>query len=186
MEADFESQSSKVDSVSTSGLSSIAEIARKVVEKEAQLAKLEDEAKETKKALLQLTDQDLPAMLQEIGLTRFDLDDGSVVTVKPTYGGYIKHDNKEEAHQWLKDHGHDDLIKNQITVAFGRGEDAKATEFLEFATQAGHAPAQSKTIHPSTLKAWVKEQVENGSEFPMDLFGAFIGQRATIKRGLKK
>lgn len=68
-------------------------------------------------------------MLQEIGLTRFDLDDGSVVTVKPTYGGYIKHDNKEEAHKWLKDHGHDDLIKNQITVAFGRGEDAKASEF---------------------------------------------------------
>lgn len=51
MEEDFESQSSKVDSVSTSGLSSIAEIARKVVEKEAQLARLEDEAKETKKAL---------------------------------------------------------------------------------------------------------------------------------------
>jgi hypothetical protein len=32
-----------------------------------------------------------------------------------------------------------------------------------------------------TLKAWVKERVEKGSEFPSDLFGAFIGQRAVIK-----
>jgi hypothetical protein len=29
----------------------------------------------------------------------------------------------------------------------------------------------------------VKERVENGDEFPMELFGAYIGQRATIKKG---
>jgi hypothetical protein len=27
----------------------------------------------------------------------------------------------------------------------------------------------------------VKEQVERGNEFPMELFGAYIGQRAIIK-----
>jgi hypothetical protein len=32
-----------------------------------------------------------------------------------------------------------------------------------------------------TLKAWVKEQVERGNEFPMELFGAYIGLRAIIK-----
>jgi hypothetical protein len=32
-----------------------------------------------------------------------------------------------------------------------------------------------------TLKAWVKEQVERGNEFPSDLFGVYIGQKATIK-----
>jgi len=32
-----------------------------------------------------------------------------------------------------------------------------------------------------TLKAWVKEQVERGNAFPAELFGAFIGQKATIK-----
>ena len=29
--------------------------------------------------------------------------------------------------------------------------------------------------------AWVREMTEQGNEFPTELFGAFIGQKATIK-----
>jgi hypothetical protein len=36
-------------------------------------------------------------------------------------------------------------------------------------------------VEPMTLKAWVKEQVERGNAFPAELFGAYIGQKATIK-----
>jgi len=36
-------------------------------------------------------------------------------------------------------------------------------------------------IEPMTLKAWVKEQIERGSELPTELFGVYIGQKATIK-----
>jgi hypothetical protein len=32
-----------------------------------------------------------------------------------------------------------------------------------------------------TLKAWVKEQVERGKDFPLELFGAYIGKKAIIK-----
>jgi len=31
----------------------------------------------------------------------------------------------------------------------------------------------------------VRERVENGDEFPMDLFGAWVGQRAVITKGKK-
>ncbi len=34
-----------------------------------------------------------------------------------------------------------------------------------------------------SLKSWVKEMTENGSEFPSDLFGAFIGKKAKIVKG---
>ena len=47
----------------------------------------------------------------------------------------------------------------------------------------GLLPEQNTGVHPSTLKAWIKERMEAGDEFPMDLFGAYIGQRAIIKRG---
>jgi hypothetical protein len=40
---------------------------------------------------------------------------------------------------------------------------------------------QAQKIEPQTLKAWVREKVEQGSEFPTELFGVYIGQRATIK-----
>ena len=37
-------------------------------------------------------------------------------------------------------------------------------------------------VEPMTLKGWLKERVEAGDAVPLDLFGAYISQRATIKR----
>ena len=183
MEADSGSVASAVESIDGSGLRSIAEIARAVRDKEAQVNQLEQTLKAEKKALLKLTDEDLPAMLQEIGLNSFELDDGSKIEVRPQYGAHIKIDNREQAYEWLRVNDFGDLIKNTVSCDFGRGEDDMASNFCDFAEQQGFLAKQKMEIHPATLKAWVRERVENGEEFPMDLFGAFIGQRATIKRG---
>jgi hypothetical protein len=77
----------------------------------------------------------------------------------------------------------DDLIKNNVICSFGRGEDEKAAEFAQAARERGLSPEQKQDVHAQTLKAWVRERVEGGDSFPMDLFGAFVGQRATIKKG---
>jgi hypothetical protein len=42
---------------------------------------------------------------------------------------------------------------------------------------------KKEAVHPMSLKSWVKEMTENGSEFPSDLFGAFIGKKAKIVKG---
>ena len=49
----------------------------------------------------------------------------------------------------------------------------------------GLHPEQTESVHSSTLRAFVKERVENRDNFPMDLFGAFTGQRAVLKKGKK-
>ena len=58
-------------------------------------------------------------------------------------------------------------------------KEIKGTQIQAVATD------QESKIEPQTLKAWVKERMEAGEEFPMELFGAFIGQRAIIKGGKK-
>lgn len=179
MEADQTTVSS-VEAVDSSGLKSIAELARAVRTKSEEVQRLEAQFKEAKKQLLKLTDEDLPAMLLELGLSAFELDDGSKVTVRPTYGAHIKAENKETAFNWLRANGFEDIIKNTVSCQFGRGEDQEAVAFMEQAQQLGYAAEQKTDVHASTLKAWVKERVENGEEFPMELFGAFVGQRANI------
>jgi hypothetical protein len=182
-ESEFEAkQASSVEKVDQGGLTSVAAISRQILATETTIAALEQHVKEEKKSLLKLTDEELPAMLNEMGISKFSLDDGSEVVVKQTYGGSITQANKEEAHGWLRQYGHDDIIKNTVTCQFGRGEDDQAAAFSTMAEEKGFAPEQKTAVHPQTLRAWVKEQTENGNEFPMDLFGAFIGQRATIKR----
>ena len=183
MEADTQSDASTVEAVSDGGLQSIGDLARAVREKEELVLKLEEQLKEEKKALLKLTDEDLPALLLEFGITKFELEDGSKVEVRPTYGAHIKADNKFQAYEWLRNNEYGDLIKNTVACSFGRGEDGAANRFIDTAQKLGFEPLQKTEVHPSTLKAWVKERVEQGDEFPMELFGAFVGQRATIKRG---
>ena len=183
MEQDFEqSLSSGVEKLDQAGLQTVAEIARKIRDEEEYISSLEADLKKAKKGLLKLTDEDLPTMLAEIGLSSMKLDDGSEVTVKQTYGASILVDNRPAAYEWLREKGYDDIIKNTVACQFGRGEDDKASSFKALAEKEGHYAEQKTEIHPQTLRAVVKERVENGDDFPMELFGAYVGQRAVIKR----
>jgi len=182
LEADVNVGPSKVESVNQVGLSTIAELAVAIRTSEDDIANLENLLKEKKRELLKLTDEDLPSMLQEIGLSEFKLEDGSQVTIKPTYGASIKVEDRPQAYEWLRENGYDDIIKNTVTCAFGRGEDDNASAFAALAEKEGFIPSQKEEIHTSTLRAFIKERVENGDEFPSELFGAYVGQRAVIKR----
>ena len=183
MEEDFEqSLATSVEKLDQGDLTTVAGMARAIRDKEKGVADLEQKLKEEKKALLKLTDEDLPTMLAEIGLASMKLDDGSEVTVKQTYGASILVDNRPAAYDWLRDHGYDDIIKNTVACQFGRGEDDQASAFKAIAEKQGYLAEQKTEIHPQTLRAFVKERVESGDEFPMELFGAYIGQRAVVKR----
>lgn len=178
-----DSGASAAEAVNDTGIRSVATLARRIRDTEEQIQQAEAFLKERKAALLKMTDEDLPAVLEEIGVQSFTLDDGSKVEVKPLYGASIPAARKEEAFDWLRENGFDDIIKNDVICSFGRGEDDKAVEFARAARERGLSPEQKQGVHAQTLKAWVRERVESGDSFPMDLFGAFVGQRATIKKG---
>lgn len=185
MESDSTSDESKLDGLTPKNsqrMRSMAEIARAIGNKEAEIGDLEDLLKSKKEELRRQSEEELPSMMAELGINSFELDDGSKVTVRDLYGGYISVPNRDAAYEWLRENNYDDIIKNIIAVQFGRGEDQKAEHYLKILEGHGLLPEQNTSIHPSTLKAWVKERMENGDQFPMDLFGAFVGQRAVIKR----
>jgi|TARA_R110002020_G_scaffold366158_2_gene578258 hypothetical protein len=182
-EMESDARGSKVENLNTESVKTIAEVARLLLQKQDEVETLEKALKVAKQDLLKISDEDLPAMLQEIGMTNFELTDGSKVEVRATYGAHIKVDSKAEAFEWLRDHGFDDIIKNQVTCVFGRGEDQSAVTFMNMAAKEGYEAQQKEEVHPSTLKAFVKERVESGSDFPEELFGAYVGQRATLKKG---
>jgi len=185
-EDDFEKEfASNLEKADGGVLKTVSELARAIAAKEAQVADLDRQLKDAKKELLKLTDEDLPASMAEMGLASFTLDDGSQIDVKPTYGASILVDNRPKAYEWLRDHGYDDIIKNNVSVSFGRGEDDLANAFKAVAEKEGFLPQQETSIHAGTLKAFVRERIEAGDEFPMELFGAYVGQRAFIKKGKK-
>jgi len=163
-------------------LSTLTGFAEAIIKQDAFVKELDEKLKEEKKKLLKMTDEDLPALMTEANSMEFTLLDGSKVTIKPQYGASIKVDNRPAAYEWLREHGHDDIIKNTVSCQFGRGEDDLASSFKAFAEKEGYVPSQTEKIEPMSLRAFVKERVENGDEFPMELFGAYVGQRAVITK----
>jgi hypothetical protein len=162
-------------------ISGIAALARRAKLLEKEIADLEETVKERKNQFRKITEEALPEALAQLGMSSFKMEDGSSIDIKPFYSASISESRRAEAFQWLRDHGFDDIIKNTVSVRFGRGEDELCVRLLDLLGQQGYPAAQAEKVEPQTLKAWVKERVERGEEFPTELFGAFIGKKATIK-----
>ena len=183
MAQDSSANSDQLDKLDDSKLDKVARLASEAARLQEDLDRTEEEAKHFKKALYKVTDELLPEALEELNLQKFTLKDGSEISVKPIYAASIPKDRRDEAYDWLREHGDGDIIKNNITVTFGKGEDQDAEAFMLVCGNQGFTPQQIEKIEPMTLKAWLREKVEAGHAIPLDLFGAFISQRASIKRG---
>jgi hypothetical protein len=182
MESDSGEAPDKLDTLDSSKLDGVSRLAAEAANLEREISNAEQLLKGKKQALHKITDEQLPEALEEMGLQKFTLTDGAEISVKPIYAASIPVDRREEAFQWLRDHEFGDLVKNNVTVTFGRGEDETAKEFVGLCGSQGFVPRQLEKVEPMTLKAWLRERVEAGDPIPLDLFGAFISQRATIKR----
>lgn len=167
--------------VKNEDLSSVGALAKRAKELEKEIEELETVTKERKEQQRKLLEDTIPAMLSELGMKSFKMADGSLIDIKPFYSASIREENRAKAYEWLRNNGFDDIIKNTVSVRFGRGEDGLCDTLLNQLREQNYPVEQAQKIEPQTLKAWVREQVERGSEFPTELFGVYIGQKATIK-----
>ena len=154
----------------------------KLRQMEDQVKEKDTELKKLKKDLDVVSGEVIPTMMTEMNISTLKLADGSAVEVKPIYGASISIDKKEKAFNWLRNNGLGDLIKNEITVSFGRNEDNKATAYAGLAAGQGFQPVQKLKVEPMTLKALVRERIEAGQDMPSDLFNVFAGNRTKITR----
>ena len=149
---------------------------------EDQIKIKEEELKKIKKDAEIISGDVIPTMMTEMNISTLKLSDGSAVEVRPIYGASISPNNREAAFNWLRDNGLGDLIKNEVTVSFGRNEDNKAAEYAVLAQGQGYQPIQKLKVEPMTLKALVRERVESGKDMPSDLFNVFAGNRTKLTR----
>lgn len=167
---------------SDDGLKKVSRLAEALVDKEEEIKEAEARLKILKEQQRDLAEKQLPDAMAEVGMAKFELTDGSEVTIKPYYSAKIGEDKREECFNWLLDHGHEALIKDEVSITFNRGEHDKAEEFRSQLQEQGLEYSGKMGVHPQTLTAFVKEQVESGAEFPLELFNVYIGQIAKVKR----
>ncbi len=166
----------------TTNIQSLADQVEKLESLQNRLELQEDNIKNTKKELEHVSGEVIPTMMSEMGLSELKLQDGSHLKVSTSYRATITVANKEAAFNWLRNNGLGDIIKNEISVSFGRNEDNKAADYAALAQERGFQPTQKLKVEPMTLKALVRERIEAGKDMPTEIFGVFTENKTTIKR----
>ncbi len=171
---------SKNITLDTTAMEDIATACNKLLDIQKEVSALEDQLKKKKEQELKLSEQDIPNLMQKAGAASIKLTDGTAVEIKPYYGARIPASRTEEAFDWLRENKFADLIKNNVTLTFGRNEDNMAKSIVDDLRNKGHNVKQAEKVEPMTLKAFVREQIEKGKDVPADLFGVYVATRTKI------
>lgn len=151
------------------------------VEKELQIAQTAELLKKQQEEYRELTWQDIPALLDEMGLEEIKTPDGLKIVVKEKIDAGIAAAKKAQAFSWLEANGHAALIKRKVSVSFSREQEEQARELVDELGNRFKDVEQDAKVHPATLKAWVKEMLAEGRDVPLDLFGVHRRRIAEIK-----
>jgi hypothetical protein len=84
----------------------------------------------------------------------------------------------------LKELGLDDVIKNEVKLTFGRGQDSDAANLMNELQDKGLYPSNKKAVPWNTLSKLVEEQIVKGSMTSVDQekFGVFTYKKVKIER----
>jgi hypothetical protein len=178
---DIFSEADALSNVGTTEARNLSALVRTLRQVDKDIEKAEASLKSLKQDRQKLTTELIPGLMDEMGVDRLDVD-GVTVTRKLIVSASIPEDKREEAFSWLRDNSLDDIIKNDVVVSFGKGQDNAAKSALELLREQGFDPDVKTHIHPQTLKAFVKERIEDGKPIDLDLFGAYVVNAADIRR----
>jgi hypothetical protein len=179
-------------------LGAIAEAAERAQKLRDEIEVLTQQLKDKEQKLKSLTEQEMPDLMHELNIKDFTLIDGSKVGLVdfvsasiPSAGAIerAKGDNKEELYErqqqcfeWLRDHGGAELIKSNVEVAFGKGEDENCKQFKKELRNKNIFYRDSMGVHPQSLKAFIGECLGRGIKVPNDMFKLYTGQKVQIRR----
>jgi hypothetical protein len=151
---------------------------------EDDIAAIEEQLKKKKEEADHISSKVIPELLAEQGLSEIKLADGSKVSVKQEFRCTLPKDDvkREQAYEWLRNEKLGDIIKNNVFVTFGKGEDDKAKSLIDLAVENGYEPNQKSDVAWNTLTALYEERVKAGLDMPSDVFHLWIKDKTKISR----
>ena len=182
VELDFEKDKQNI--AENTDINALSMHVEQILDLDRGIEQAEKELKKLKDHRDKISSETIPAILAEQGLQSLKLADGTVLEVNKKYSCTLPKDpqKRASAYQWLRDQGLGDIIKNEVAVTFGRGEDDKANQLMDLAGGNGYEPTQKATVEPMTLKALYRERVESGLDMPSDIFHLFMKDETKMKR----
>ena len=179
----FEEEAANPDAfnkVSEGETSKLSTLIRQSIDLDKQVKDAEQYLKDLQYKKRTVDEEDIPSLMEQLGVESLTVD-GNKVTIDKFVSARIPDDKKDEAYSFIRSIGEGDIIKNEVVVGFGMGQDNVAGAVVDDLRNQGLTPSQKTHIHPMTLRTWVKNRIDNSQEIDFDMFGIYVGNRAKIK-----
>ena len=174
-------EDSATDDVSIDKLGELSRLCCMMRDAESVVEEMEEELKKAKSTLYDLQMIRIPDVFDEIGLSQIKLLDGAKVEIKRSYAANISQDRQFECFEFLRKNGHESIIKHDVTAKLKKGDAEEHEKIVKVLMELGTTFTDKEFVHPMTLKAFVKEQIEKGADFPQEVFGVHPIRKTSIK-----
>jgi hypothetical protein len=162
-------------------LKQIAALAELQIKLEGELDRLEQQAKVVKLKLNAVSIDKLPELMAEAKLQNFTLHTGEKIEVAEELYCSVPVARRAEIYSKLREDGMGDLITNAIQVDLARGQDNLAGDLLGYAEERGLMAKREEKVNTASLKKYLREQIDEGSEVDLSFYGAHLSRRTKVK-----
>lgn len=143
-------------------------------------AQLDAQLAEQEELIRRISEDDIPSLLKECGLSDVRLLDGTRVTVAEELECSISEERAPVALAWLREKNLGGVIKTLVAAQFGRGEEAAAKAVYKFLLEKNVPAEMKETVHPQTLKATLKAERAAGRDVPVEPFALRPYEKAKL------
>jgi hypothetical protein len=166
---------------SNADLEQLSTLAARLFKENKAVEEAEEKLKEAKKAATQTSEKDIPELMAQVGMKTFETKTGLKISIKKVIRASITQAKKIAAHKWIVDNGHGGMLKRSVMVAFNTDQAEEALALRKRLEGEFDMVKDDTKVESSTLRAFIKRELEAGHEVPMELFGAHEQKRTTLK-----
>jgi hypothetical protein len=170
----------------SNALGHVSQLARDLLAAKQAITAAEATLAEKERAFQDIRDKKLPEAMSEVGLSTFTLDTGETLAIKNILSASMPNKDREpdllaQAIAWLVANGHEDAIKSEVIVPFGKKDLAKAKEMaIKLAAEGYKNVRIRESVHYQTLNSLMRDLITAGRPVPVHLFNLYQAQQAVI------
>lgn len=167
------------DTASQDGLARLSALAAQQTKAEEIVQDAEENLKKHQAHLDNIAEEQIPDLMEELGITEFKTKSGLKITVSEKVR--CRQLTSSAGLQWLRENGQGGLIKSQVVVPFTRGTDSEAQKLVDRLAGDGMAARHEAFVPWNSLAAAAKSMRLDGDEVDEKVLGIWDQRRAKVE-----
>lgn len=167
------------------GQDQLAQLRNKIgemIDQQALVDDLEEQVKQAKEHLHALRTRHVPDLMAEMQVDQMRFRGYDISVADLVSGSLPKEESaRQRAIEWLEAHEAGGLIKTDLQLSFGKGQEQEASKLYSELAEMGYPVFANRNVHPQTLMAWARQQLAEGEPLDPEVLGLYVGKVAKLK-----